>query len=106
MAHHPRKNDETYRGPDAIEDDFDTIMHVIKTDAERLEDRLLEVEMLKVKDALTTGHGPTEPPSCMSERLREARKTTPRSCATSTTQSTWRPRRKRLHCPLSSSVRD
>lgn len=54
VIHHPRKNDETYRGSGAIEGNFDMILHVEKTDAERLEDRLFEVRLDKVKD------GPTE----------------------------------------------
>jgi len=53
IVHHPRKNDEVFRGSGAIEGDLDTIIHVSRGDAETLEDRLCEVELQKVKDGPT-----------------------------------------------------
>ncbi|MBW2698464.1 MAG: AAA family ATPase [Deltaproteobacteria bacterium] len=53
LVHHPRKNDSAYRGSGAIEGNFDMIIHVEKTEAEKLEDRLFEVTLDKVKDGPT-----------------------------------------------------
>jgi hypothetical protein len=53
VIHHPRKNDDVYRGSGAIEGNFDTIIHIEKNDSEKLEDRLYEVSLDKIKDGST-----------------------------------------------------
>lgn len=50
LIHHPRKNDDEYRGSGSIGGNFDTIIVISKTDAEKLEDRLYEVSLDKLKD--------------------------------------------------------
>lgn len=50
LVHHPRKNDESYRGSGALEGDLDTVINIKRSDDQRLEDRLYEVILQKVKD--------------------------------------------------------
>lgn len=50
FAHHPKKNENQFKGSYAIAGNFDTIIAIDRTDEPTLEDRLYEVTLDKLKD--------------------------------------------------------